>query len=142
MTNDALSARELTRRLVARAAAQSGAADSAALAVHAAVERTYRELARSVGVSGALALLTRAIAQAQAAHPLLKALRVGRDSAPGLEGVGDLVQAQGAAPVVAGLETVLETLLGLLGRLIGEDMVPRLVEQSTLVGTHDDEDLK
>ena len=141
MTNIALSARELTRRLVARAAAQGGAADSVALAVHAAVEHTYHELARSVGAAGSRALLVRAVAQAQVEHPLLKELRIGRDSEPGVDGVGDLVQAKGAAAVSAGLEALLEAVLGLLGRLVGDEMVPRLVDYSTLVGMHDDGEL-
>jgi hypothetical protein len=31
--------------------------------------------------------------------------------------------------------------LGLLGRLVGDEMVPRLVDYSTLVGMHDDGEL-
>jgi hypothetical protein len=53
-----------------------------------------------------------------------------------------IVEAYGAPAVAAGLEAVLERLLGLLGRLIGDDMVARLVEQSAIVGTKDDEDVK
>jgi hypothetical protein len=56
--------------------------------------------------------------------------------------MASLIQANGASAVGAGLEVVLETLLGLLGRLIGHDMVARLVEQSAPIGTHDDEDVK
>ena len=137
-----LSARELTRRLVARATAGSDAPDSAALAIHAACERTYRELNRSLGTPGSRALLTRAMAQAQAQHPLLAALVIGHQSEAVLEGVPALVQSHGASAVAEGLEAVLETLLGLLGRLIGDDMVTRLVEQSTPIETQDDEDVK
>ena len=101
--------------------------DSAALAVQAACERTYRELTRTAWPKWVRALLTRALAQAQAEHPLLKEIRVGRG---GLDGVTAAVQAHGAPAVAAALEAVLETLLDLLGRLIGDDMVARLVEQS------------
>jgi hypothetical protein len=142
MANDTLSARELTRLLVARAAAQSGATDSEALAVHAAVEHTYHELARSIGASGSHALLIRGIAQAQAGHPLLTDLRVGRDAEPGVDGVAELVKAKGAPAVVAGLEAVLEAVLELLGRLVGPEMVPRLVDYRALVGTNYDEELR
>ena len=142
MPTDTLSARELTRRLVARSAAQSDAPDSVALAVHAACERTYRALTRSIGSTGSHALLTRARAQTQGEHPLVKEIRIGGPSEAGLNGVTDLVQTHGAPAVVAGLEAVLERLLGVLGRLIGDDMVARLVEQSAPIGTHDDEDDK
>jgi hypothetical protein len=142
MSSDALSARDLTRRLVTHAAVQSDAPDGAVLAVQAACERTLRELARSLGPAGARALLTRAIAQAQDAHPVLGEIHIGNHSEPGLDGMASLIQAHGAPAVVAGLEAVLETLLGLLGRLIGHDMVARLVEQSAPIGTHDDEDVK
>lgn len=142
MSTDAPSARELTRHLVARAAAQNDVPESAALAAQAACERTYRALARTIGPTGSRALLTRALAQAEAEHPLLKEIRIGRQSEPGLDGVPAIVQAHGAPAVVAGLEAVLETLLSLLGRLIGVDMVARLVEQSAPIETHDDEDVK
>jgi hypothetical protein len=142
MSLEALSARELTSRLVGRAPAQSGAREGAALAAHAASERTYRSLTRSLGSTGAQALLTRALAQAQAEHTILKELRVGRPPEVGLVGVTELIQAHGALAVAAGLEAVLETLLGLLGRLIGHDMVAQLVEQTAPVGTRDDEDVK
>lgn len=142
MPTEAVSARELTRRLVARAAAQSDTPDGAAHAVHAACERTYRKLTRSLGQSGSHALLTRALAQARIEHPLLGDIRIGAQSEPGLGGVPGIVQAHGAPAVAAGLEAVLETLLGLLGRLIGDDVMTQLVERSTPLGTHDDQDAK
>jgi chaperonin GroEL (HSP60 family) len=142
MSSDPPSVRELTRHLVGRAAPQSDAPDGALLAVHEACERTYRALARSLGPTGSQALLTRALAQSQDDHPLLKEIRIGGQSDPGLGGVMEAAQAHGAKAVTEALEAVLETLLGLLGRLIGNDMVSRLVEQNGPVGTHDDEDVK
>ena len=139
MTTESPSSRELARRLVARAAAPGDAPDSVALAVHAACERTYRALTRSFGPTGSRALLTRARAQTQGEHPLVKEIRIGGPSEAGLDGVTDLVQTHGAPAVAAGLEAVLERLLGVLGRLIGNDMVARLVEQIAPMGTHDDE---
>jgi hypothetical protein len=139
MSTDAPTARELTRRLVAHAAVQIDAPDSAVV-VHAACERAYRELARSFGAAGSLALLTRALTQAQTDHPALKDIRVNRQSEPALDQVTGVVEAYGAPAVAAGLEAVLETLLGLLGRLIGDDMVVRLLEQSATAGRQDDED--
>jgi hypothetical protein len=142
MSTDASAPRELARRLVARTAPHRDAPDSAALAVHAAFERTYRELTRSLGPTGSYALLSRALAQSQAEHTLLKDIRVDRQSAPALGGVTALVTVHGASAVESGLQAVLETVLDLLGRLIGADMVARLVEQSTSMETQDDEDLK
>ena len=142
MSTKAPSARELARRLVARAAAQSDTQRGAALAAHAACERTFRELTRSLGQSGAHALLTRALAQARTEHPLVGNIRIGAQSDPGLAGVPDIVEAHGAPAVAAALEAVLETLLGLLGRLVGDDMVAQLVEHITPIETKVDEDLK
>jgi hypothetical protein len=133
--------RELTRRLVASEATQSDAPESAALAAHAACERTYRELTRTIGVSGSETLLLRALARTQTQYPLLTKVRIGRLATPDLDGVTAMVQAHGAPEVAAALEAVLETLLDLLGRLIGEDMVVRLVEQSAPIVTQDDRDV-
>lgn len=133
MGSDALSARELTRRLVARPAVSGKGPDGAALAVHAACERTYRELTRALGLSGSEALLLRAIAEAQLQHPLLKEIRIGRTGTSDLDGVTAMVQAHGAPAVSAALEAVLERLFALLGRLIGDDMVARLVDQASSI---------
>jgi hypothetical protein len=138
MSPGAPSAQELTRRLVARAAGENGTAESVALAVHAACERTYRELTRSLGPTGSQALLARAIAQSEAEHPLLKDIRIGRQAKPEVDGVRAAAETHGAPAVAAALEAVLVTLLGLIGRLIGDDMVARLVEPSASTGTHED----
>ena len=142
MSSQALSARELTRRLVARAVLKSAGPDGAALAAQAACERTYRDLARFLGQTGAQALLTRALALALVEYPFLKEIRLGRRSEPGLDGITGIVQVHGVPAVAAGLEAVLETLLGLLGRLIGDDMAAQLVEQNSTNETQDNTDLK
>jgi hypothetical protein len=48
----------------------------------------------------------------------------------------------GAAAAAAGLEAALETLVGLLGRLIGEDMAAQLIEASTTSETQVNMDVK
>ncbi len=141
-STDALNARELTRRLVAREAAQNEAPDGVALAARAASERACRALSRSLGINGFNALLTRALAQTRTDHALLMEIRVGRNSEPILGGVPEIVHAYGAPAVAAGLEAVLETMLALLGRLIGEDMVAQLVEHSARIEPRNDEDMK
>jgi hypothetical protein len=141
MPTDAHTARALTRRLVAHAATYTDGSNGAARAVYVASESACRELSRSLGPTGFNALLTRALAQTQIQHPVLKALRIERPAEPVLGGVEALAEQYGDLAVIAGLEAMLETLFGLLGRLIGDDMVPRLVERAP-VETHDDEDVK
>jgi hypothetical protein len=134
MASDGTSAQELTRRLVARATDESEAPDGSALAVLEACERTYRELTRRLGQTGSNALLTRALAQARTEHPVLKEIRIGGSSKASLDGVTEAVQVHGVPKVAAGLEATLEKLLDLLSRLIGADMVVRLVESSANTG--------
>jgi hypothetical protein len=127
MRSDA-AARALARRLIARAAEVNHGAVSAPVAIQAACERTYRELSRWVGPAGSHALLTRSLAEAQLQHSFLKDIRVGELSRPGMEGVTEIIAAHGDSAVSKALEAVLQTLLELLGRLIGDDMAARLVE--------------
>jgi hypothetical protein len=124
----ALTATELTHRLVSRAAPAINDPAGRALATHAACERAYRELSRSIGQGGAAELLGRAIVLTQAQHPVLKDIRIGRQSTPDLEGVTIAIRTFGAPAVTAALEAALESLLGLLGRLVGQDLVSQLVE--------------
>lgn len=135
-------ARQLTRRLIAREAAESDSPDVAVAAAHAAGERLFRELARWLGATGCHALFTRALAHARSTHPALAEVSVEHRSAPTLEGVAESVRAHGAAAVAAGLESLLVALLELLGRLIGDDMAARLVEPSAPIHSRHDESLE
>jgi hypothetical protein len=69
----------------------------------------------------------RALAEARSEHPLLAGISI-HASDPALDGLPDSIQTHGAAATAAALESLLVTLLGLLGRLIGDDMVATLVE--------------
>lgn len=142
MSTEALSARELAKRLVARAAAPGDARDGAALAAHAACEHACGELSRSLGALGFNALFKRALAQEEVRHPLLKEVRVGQRPPLIVNDITVMVETHGAPAVAAGLEATLETMMALLGRLIGLDVVVRLVERNPLLATHDDEDEK
>ena len=142
MSSPGVGARELTRRLVARARPKGDGPDAVALAAQAACERAYRDMARWLGASGAHALLTRALAHEQGDYPFLAEIRIGHRSDPVLDGVAGIVQLHGASAAAAGLEAVLETLVGLLGRLIGDDMAVQLVEPSTTDETEVDRDVK
>jgi hypothetical protein len=135
MRTYAQGAQELIRRLVANAAAENGAAGMIGHPHHLASERVCRGLSRSLGAEGSAALLTRAILQAEVAHPLLRDIRVGRGDEPILGGLDELVALHGNEKVDAALESMLTTMLALLGRLIGKDMVPRLLEPMARVET-------
>lgn len=63
-------------------------------------------------------------------------------SKPEFELLPGLIEQHGAASVSAAFESVLEALLGLLSRLIGEDMVERLVTTSSRTDRNDDQDVR
>ena len=136
----ASSPRALARRLIARAALEPNGMESEAYAARAACEAAARRLSRSLGSSGFVAMLTRALAQADVEHPLLKELRVAPRSEPILLEISGLITLHGAPAVAAALEATLEGMFGLLGRLIGEDMVVQLVDRSPIPGTQEVED--
>lgn len=140
MSLETPSARHLARRLVERAVPPGGTPKDAALVLQVACDRTYHELTRSLGPTGSRTLLARAIAQAQAEHPILNEIRVDPQPEAGLGGLPGIVEAHGSATVTAAIEAMLEKLFGLLGRLIGDDMVERLVERSSPSGTRDAEE--
>jgi hypothetical protein len=105
-------------------------AEGAALAVAAVCERICQSLTRSVGFMGSRALLARALSRAQTEHPVLRGVSISSRSDIGLDGVARAARSHGASGVVAGLETVLSALFALLARLLGVDMVARLVALS------------
>jgi hypothetical protein len=117
---------EAARRLWARAAGDTGTPE----AVAAAAERTSAELraglARWIGAEGYRALLDRALVLVRPEHPALGGL-------PGFGGDGPAPAAaggpHGAREVAAGLEALVATVIELLGRIIGDEMAVRLVEQ-------------
>ena len=129
MESETPTLQQLTSRLIAREEGTRDTPDALVGAAQAACERLNRELSRWVGANGSLALFTRALAEARAQHPVLAEVRIRTRSAASLEGVPETVQKHGAAATADGLTSLLVTLLELLGRLIGDDMVMRLVEQ-------------
>ena len=120
---------QMTSRLIAGEPGSRDTPDATVAAAQAACERLNRELSRWVGANGSLALFTRALAETRAQHPVLAKIRIRTRSEASLEGVAETVQKHGAAATADGLTSLLVTLLELLGRLIGDDMVMRLVEQ-------------
>lgn len=137
---EASSAHELARRLLARAAKSSAGKNGAASTAFAACQATYRVLARSIGATGAEALLGRALALAGKEYPLLREIPFDRDEDAGLVGFKAALEKHGSPASGAALEKLLELLLSLLERFVGIDVVVRLVAQSATIGTKEDED--
>lgn len=131
MATEASSARALATQLIARARRSeresAGRADGAAAT---AFHGLSAELARWMGAGGCEAILTRALRQARAAHPVLADVGLASDPLPRLEGLDEAVQAHGAPEIAAGLEAMLVAMFELLGRLIGDDLSTKLVELS------------
>lgn len=123
--------RELMRRLVTHERAPDDAAGAAA-AAHAACDRMCRELSRLVGIEGSIALMSRALSEARAQHPVLAEVHIDDQSNVALGGVSEIIKAHGGADVARALEFFLESLIGLLGRLIGYDLAATFVERSAL----------
>lgn len=137
MSTEALSARDLTNHLVARAALAEHAPERAA---HAACEIASQQLSRSLGPIGFNGLFTRALVQAEAEHPLLRELRLERGTATPMPPITDVVAKYGPEPVADALRAALVTMFELLARLVGMDVVVRLVERNPHAGLQETED--
>lgn len=140
MPTEVRGARDIVLRFIAGASTDSASHVPGELPVHAACERACVNLSRSLGASGFSALITRALVQAQGEHPILSEISLGRPPRPVLGDITRLASVHGAPAVTAGLEAILESMVGLLGRLIGMDVVARLLEHTPSVETHDGED--
>ena len=120
------------RRLLSAASAPPASGD--ARDPVAAADRVSADLAdalaRWFGPYGYHALLTRALAEARAEHPVLESVRIRTPLLPGLDGLADAAQTHGAAAVADGVVGLLAAVIDLLGRMIGEDMALPLVERS------------
>jgi hypothetical protein len=122
--------REIARRLIDSRRQERTGADTAARAAASACDHLYRELSRWVGVDGCHALFTRALAQARTEHPTLAQIQLHPRSEPYVDGLAAAIMAYGDAGTAEALESMLVRLLELLGRLIGDDMVMKLVGRS------------
>jgi hypothetical protein len=128
MTPHSTASQEMVRRLLAR---ETSAAEEPAV-VAAALQRTCMRVSAnlrdSVGDDGRDALLGRALSRTESKHPALKDIRK-LNGAIHLDGIVASVEAHGVAPVTAAIEALLAALVDVLGRLIGEDMAMRLLDQ-------------
>jgi hypothetical protein len=99
-----------------------------AAALQRAVMRVAANLRDSVGDDGRDALLGRAFARTESDYPALKDIRKPHNGAIHLDGIVASVEAHGVAPVTAAVEALLAALVGVLARLIGENMAMRLLD--------------
>ncbi len=136
MPTEPPSARALTRRLISRAGNGKTESDAQIPAILAACELACEELSLSLGAPGFNVLLRRALALNAGAHPALNDLRVNSNAQPVFGDVPALVEKHGPEAVAAGLAAALESIFTLLGRLIGDDLVARLVEPDTMAKMH------
>ena len=107
------------------------------------VARVYVGLARWFGSYGAQALMTRALAQARIAHPVLATVTANASTSPHVSGwpleTSDTLRLTVTPAAVA----LFSTLLVLLTRLIGDDLAASLLEQSAeeLAPSHPETDV-
>lgn len=120
----------LARRLIDRQRAAGDADVSRASAAALAGEELYESLSRWIGTDGCHALFMRARAHAQGDHPALDVLQVRARARPYVEGVAESVGEYGDTATAAAIESMLEGMIELLGRLIGVDMATNLIERN------------
>jgi hypothetical protein len=127
MTPSSAAVTDAARRLWARVADATSAPEEVAVAAERICTELRTGLGRWIGAEGYRALLDRALGLARAKHPALDGLScLGGDEPL----TAAAVRAHGAAEVAAGMEALVAALIELLGRIIGEDMAVRLVEQT------------
>ena len=130
--------KELARQLVATGTLAQSTLDPARASVRIC-EQLYRGLSRWIGAEGSHALFARALTRAQANHAALRSVRLQKTVDSCLEGIEESAQVHGATQTVAGLESFLENLIELLGRLIGDDVAAKLIDHSLGSVTESDE---
>jgi hypothetical protein len=123
-------AHSIARRLIESRRSERPGDDSAARAAAVGCNHLYRELSRWVGSDGCHGLFTRAFAQSRTEHPALEQIQLRARSDPYIDNVAEMIMADGDAATAQALESMLVRVVELLGRLIGDDMSMKLMEQS------------
>lgn len=125
--NRSSAAAEAARRLWTGVAGDVTGPDQVAVGAARLFARLRAGLGRWVGVEGYCALLDRAIALVRAEHPALDSLSCRREDEPVTI---ETVRAHGPPQVAAGVVALLAALIELLGRIVGDEIAVRLVEQT------------
>ena len=126
MTQRSPAATEVARRLWQGAVGDSNTPEDVAVAATRMCTELRVGLTRWVGAMGYRALLDRALLLARAEHPALGSLSCHGGDEPVTTAA---VRAHSAAEVATGMVALVAALVELLGRILGEDMAVRLVEQ-------------
>jgi hypothetical protein len=134
MTQRSAAATEVARRLWQRAAGDTSTLEEVAATAERTCTQLQAGLARWVGTEGYRALLHRALLLARAEHPALGSLSCHGGDRPVTTGAA---RAHSAAEVATGMVALVAALVELLGRIIGEEMAVRLVEQIGIEGDGD-----
>lgn len=124
----------MARRLLAAETGAHGTPGDAVAATSRVLGQLHEELAIWFGRDGSQAVLARALDRARAGHPaLLSDARLefqGEHRRPTLSGLTELAGTHDPVEVTAALVALIAAVLALLGRLIGADLVARLVQQA------------
>ncbi|MBA3343791.1 MAG: hypothetical protein H0T44_00615 [Gemmatimonadales bacterium] len=131
MTLRSPAATNAARRLWPRRPGDVSDPEEVAAAANRVCVQLRSGLARWVGSEGYRALLDRALGESAAHHPVLSSLSCHEGDE---QAAVAAVRAYGSAEVAAGMVALVATLIDLLGRIIGEEMAVRLVEQSATPG--------
>jgi hypothetical protein len=123
-----LPGRQLAERLIKVHSSGAGRSPSPAAAAVAAVDNLYGELSRWFGRDGCHALFARALAQARNDYPALEKIQLRPGAEQYFDGASDAIETHGDATAAESIEAMLAALIDLLGRLIGYDMVTKLIE--------------
>lgn len=118
---------ELTRALLAGRSGGEHDAASMAAAVEGGFVRVASGLTRWFGAYGAQALMTRALAAARPAHPVLG--NVSMTDVHTIEGIARSDSSYDAESIAEAMRATMTALAELLDRLIGDDLAITLLEQ-------------
>ena len=131
MTGPSATASDRARRLWSEASAGAVSAGDLAAAAERLCSGLQSGLVRWIGSDGFQGLLERALALSRPGHPWLAHLRWGPAgaSAPRPDGSG-----HGPGDIADAMVALIGTLVHLLGRITGEEMAARLVENAWTTG--------
>ena len=125
------SARGLARRLIELEESRPRSHSTPEAAPLEACYRLHVILCNWVGGIGCDALTTRALRMTESTHPALEELTIGINGRPYFDRVNEAIEAYDEETVAAAMEAFIANVLGLLSRLVGEDLVASLAEQAT-----------
>ena len=118
-------AAETALRLWHRTDARGTAGDDVAARAAHLCTQLDSGLSRWVGTVGYHVILDRALSLTRPAHPALTNVSCRIDDTASLESA---IRDHGAQPVAAGMIALLESLIDVLGRIIGEDLATHLID--------------